>query len=71
MISYKVDNVQYADGSMGLRIVGHCLSTDTKPTDDIANGSQLIEIDTGDVYLFNEAAETWVKQGASEVINNG
>ena len=71
MISYKVDNVQYEDGSMGLRIVGHCLSTDTKPTDNIANGSQLIEIDTGDVYLFNEAAETWLKQAAQGGNGNG
>ncbi len=31
MISFKVENVQYEDGSMGLRIDGHCLSTDTKP----------------------------------------
>ena len=38
-----------------------CLSTDTKPTDGIANGSACIEMDTGDVYMFNEASSTWVK----------
>ena len=35
-----------------------CLSTDTKPTDGIANGSACIEMDTGDVYMFNEASST-------------
>jgi len=34
------------------------LSTDTKPT-DAANGSSFIEIDTGKVYLFDAAGETW------------
>lgn len=40
-----------------------CLSTDTKPTTGIANGSSCIEMDTGDVYMFNEASSTWVKLG--------
>lgn len=30
------------------------LSTDTKPTENIAQGSQYIASDTGDVYLFSE-----------------
>lgn len=67
MISYKIDNIQYPNGSMGLRIKGHCLSTDIKPT-DFANGSQLIEIDTGDIYLYNEEAGAWVKQGTNEEV---
>ena len=41
---------------------GYCLSTDSKPTETVGNGSCLTEIDTGDVYLFNEAGATWVKQ---------
>ncbi len=40
----------------------YCLSTDSKPTTGIANGSWLIEINTGDVYIFNEAGTAWVKQ---------
>lgn len=40
-----------------------CLSTDTKPTvvdgKTIENGSQLIEIDTGKVFLFDATSETW------------
>ena len=39
------------------------LSTDEKPTaidnGSIENGSQFIEIDTGDVYLYNLANEEW------------
>lgn len=68
MISFKVENVQYPDGSMGLRIDGHCLSTDEKPTDNIANGSKLIEIDTGDIYLFDEDSETWVELGGGSSV---
>ena len=36
-----------------------CLSTDTKPTDGIVTGSVAIEVDTGDVYLYDEASTTW------------
>jgi hypothetical protein len=41
---------------------GECLSTDEKPTVGVANGSDVTEIDTGDVYLFNETGAAWVKQ---------
>lgn len=40
-----------------------CLSTDDKPTDDIVNGSTLIEIDTGDKYLFDADANEWNPAG--------
>lgn len=36
------------------------LSTDTKPT-DVGNGSTFIEINTGDVYLFDGTSKTWKK----------
>ena len=39
---------------------GHCLSTDTKPTSDIANGSCLIEMDTATVYFYDEAGSQWL-----------
>lgn len=35
------------------------LSTDNKPTDDICNGSMYIEMDSGKVYFFDAAGETW------------
>ena len=38
-----------------------CLSTDSKPTTGIANGSLVLEMDTGDIYAFNEAGSAWVK----------
>lgn len=38
-----------------------CLSTDTKPTTGIANGSLVLEMDTGKIYAFNETASTWVE----------
>lgn len=36
------------------------LSTDSKPT-DAGNGAEFREIDTGDIYYFNEAGSAWVK----------
>ena len=41
-----------------------CLSTDTKPTDGIANGSKCTEMDTGDIYMFDEAGGEWIKLGS-------
>ena len=38
---------------------GSCLSTDSKPTADIANGSTLLEMNTSNVYTFDEANTTW------------
>ena len=38
-----------------------CLSTDSKPTAGIANGSICIEMNTGKIFMFNEAASTWVE----------
>lgn len=39
---------------------GVCLSTDTKPTGDhIQNGSKLIEMDTGKVFLYDAQGKVW------------
>ena len=38
-----------------------CLSTDTNPTTGIANGSTCIEMDTGKIFMFNEAGSAWVE----------
>ena len=48
------------DGKVYVEI--SCLSTDSKPTDGVAQGSILTEVDTGKVYFFNETAATWVEQ---------
>lgn len=37
------------------------LSTDTKPT-GADNADAFLEMDTGDVYLFDEANIRWIKQ---------
>lgn len=37
------------------------LSTDTKPTEGIATGSLFLEVDTGDVYAYDESGTTWNK----------
>lgn len=41
---------------------GFCLSDDEKPVDDstMANGSKLIEMDTGSTYYYDEANSSWV-----------
>ena len=36
-------------------------SSDTKPSAGYANGSTFTEVDTGDVYLFDESAGEWVQ----------
>lgn len=38
-----------------------CLSSDTKPTVGIANGSMCLEMNTGKIYVFNEAGSAWVE----------
>lgn len=40
-----------------------CLSTDTKPTTGIMNGSMLIEVNTGKLYVFDESASAWNEIG--------
>ena len=56
MISY-LDYTSYANGKAMCTVCG--LSTDSKPTTGIANGSMYLEMDTKKVYLFDEANATW------------
>lgn len=35
------------------------LSTDTKPTEGVVTGSLFLEVDTGDVYAFDEVGGDW------------
>jgi len=58
MITVKAKDFNYTNGRD--RVEGECLSTDTKPT-IYANGSILLEMDTGDVYMFNETGSVWTK----------
>lgn len=59
MLTWKTYN-GYADNGTGKKPYGEgsCLSTDTKPV-GMANGSTLMEMDTGKVYMYDEAGEQW------------
>lgn len=37
------------------------LSTDTKPTDGIINGSMFIEMDTSKIYFYDLENEQWLE----------
>lgn len=42
------------------------LSTDTKPTQNIATGSVFLEVDTGSVFFYDESGaegEEWIQAG--------
>lgn len=60
---YKNDNVKKATEGQTTFCELRGLSTDTKPTTingyKIGNGSVFIEIDTQDVYIFNETTQEW------------
>jgi len=43
-------------------VEGACESTDSKPTGDIATGSIMIEVDTGEVFFFSEKTNSWIPQ---------
>lgn len=64
MLSYKVRELlkENAAGERKWYVEGHCLAADTKPTEGIANGSCLIEMD-GDVCFFDEENSEWVAFG--------
>lgn len=40
-----------------LEVIG--LSTDTKPTENISNGSIFIEMDTGKIYFYDKENTQW------------
>lgn len=60
MITMNISSMVLRDDGHKYRIEGSCLSSDIKPT-DVANGSVLIEMDTGDVYQFDEEGSRWLK----------
>ena len=41
-------------------IEASCKSTDEKPTAGFANGSLVLEMDTGAIYAFDEEAGQWI-----------
>jgi len=50
---------EYVEGRRYVEYAG--LYDETKPSDNICTGSIFTEVDTGDVYLYDEASD-WTKQ---------
>lgn len=48
-------------GQDDVLIEAACLSTDAKPTDGVANGSECIEMDTGKKFMFNKSGGNWLE----------
>lgn len=64
MLSYNIKDYEInPSGGQLIEISGSCLSTDEKPTEGIVNGSSLIEMDTGTVYMFDAENSQWVAFG--------
>ena len=57
------------DGASGdvyfMRLAG--LSTETKPTENVATGSIFIEVDTDKQYVYDEDSETWSEKPSSSI----
>ena len=56
MLSYH--EIKYTGA--GKYVEGACLSTDSKPTTGILNGSVLIEMDTAALCFFDAEQERWL-----------
>lgn len=48
--------------------VFYLTSSDTKPTEDVDNGSVIIEIDTGKKFVFDKENGTWCDFGFVKVV---
>lgn len=55
----KLVEKAYSDGKNYVELA--CLSSDTKPTAGIVTGSLALEVDTGDMYAFDETGAEWDK----------
>ena len=59
---YYRENFQFPVSVFYKELAG--LAADTKPVAALATGSMFLEVDTGDVYAFDEASSEWHKIGA-------
>lgn len=55
----SADGLQLINGKYCRAVTLFGLSTDTKPTEEVGNGSVFIEIDTSTVYFFDSANAVW------------
>ena len=51
-------------------VKGVCTSDDTKPVEGIANGSKLLELDTGKRCVYDEGQTKWIEYGTGEDRSN-
>ena len=58
---FSITNSTYFGNDKILIKEAVCLSTDSKPTTGIANGSMVLEMDSGKIYAYNEAGSAWVE----------
>ena len=63
MISIS-QTVQYINNVTCVISTYYGLSTDSKPTEGVGNGSALIEMDTSKVYFFDAGNSEWLEWGA-------
>lgn len=63
MIS-SVQSQQLINGVWVRTTTYYGLSTDTKPTDGVGNGSAFLEMDTGKIYFYDVENTTWREWGA-------
>lgn len=60
---HKVESESITEGEGYVTVEMRGLSTDTKPTTNgdkkIVNGSIFVEIDTGKIFFYDLASETW------------
>ena len=57
MVTIAREQINIKDNNAILELRG--LSTDTKPTDNVSNGSVFIEIDTGNIFFFDGVSKEW------------
>ena len=48
-----------------------CLSTDTKPVGNLITGSLALEVDTGDIYAYNEEGASVSEWGKIAALGGG
>lgn len=58
--AYEIKGVAGANGTKNLIEIA-CLHDDTKPTTNIVTGSLALEVDTGDIYAYDESTTAWNK----------
>lgn len=57
-------NIQTVDGISTINQTYYGLSTDSKPTTGVGNGSCFIEMDSGKVCFFDAASGLWIQFGS-------